>query len=290
MKVTKFAEEAKRLNVSINEIRNIYKRTLKEEKIHGIIIPNKDEIIRFNSSELEAFVDRLNNKHVSLEIIASELNFLTYQAFFLIDHLLKIGKLKGLLTADWIFISKFKIIELMIDELEKTGKINTVELSNKLMVNKESIELFLNELSKQIIEEVTPYGKIGFEDLANEVKLPTKLVLYLVKNLILERKIDGQIDKINNVLVINSQQTFDNNLRKDYEIKESVMDMRSRPSGGWYLMPLLFGFIGGLIGYLVVNNDDNDMAGNLFWLGVAVSFFEVLIIWGYWSWVMSLFR
>lgn len=288
MKVIKFTEEANRLNVSIYEIRNIYKRTLREEKIHGIIIPNKDEIIRFNPSELEIFVDSLKNKHVSLEIIASELNFLTYQAFFLIDYLLQIGKLRGILTTDWIFISKFKIIELMIDELERTGKINTVELSNKLKTNKESIDLFLNEISKQIMEEVTPYGKIDFEDLANEVKLPSKLVLYLVKNLILERKIDGQIDKVDNVLIINTTTSKSSSTEK-VEFRENQLLKRHR-SDWWYLVPIVFGLFGGIIGYVIFERDNPEAAGYLFWVGVISSLLSFLVLYLYWSWIISLFR
>lgn len=288
MKVIKFAEEANRLNVSIYEIRNIYKRTLREEKIHGIIIPNKDEIIRFNPSELETFVDSLKNKHVSLEIIASELNFLTYQAFFLIDYLLQIGKLRGILTTDWIFISKSKIIELMIDELERTGKISTVELSNKLKTNKESIDLFLNEISKQIIDEVTPYGKIDFEDLANEVKLPSKLVLYLVKNLILERKIDGQIDKVDNVLIINTTTSKSSSTEK-VEFRENQLLKRHR-SDWWYLVPIVFGLFGGIIGYVIFERDNPEAAGYLFWVGVISSLLSFLVLYLYWSWIISLFR
>lgn len=288
MKVIKFAEEANRLNVSIYEIRNIYKRTLREEKIHGIIIPNKDEIIRFNPSELEIFVDSLKNKHVSLEIIASELNFLTYQAFFLIDYLLQIGKLRGILTTDWIFISKSKIIELMIDELERTGKISTVELSNKLKTNKESIDLFLNEISKQIIDEVTPYGKIDFEDLANEVKLPSKLVLYLVKNLILERKIDGQIDKVDNVLIINTTTSKSSSTEK-VEFRENQLLKRHR-SDWWYLVPIVFGLFGGIIGYVIFERDNPEAAGYLFWVGVISSLLSFLVLYLYWSWIISLFR
>lgn len=288
MKVIKFAEEANRLNVSIYEIRNIYKRTLREEKIHGIILPNKDEIIRFNPSELEKFVDSLKNKHVSLEIIASELNFLTYQAFFLIDYLLQIGKLRGILTTDWIFISKSKIIELMIDELERTGKISTVELSNKLKTNKESIDLFLNEISKQIIDEVTPYGKIDFEDLANEVKLPSKLVLYLVKNLILERKIDGQIDKVDNVLIINTTTSKSSSTEK-VEFRENQLLKRHR-SDWWYLVPIVFGLFGGIIGYVIFERDNPEAAGYLFWVGVISSLLSFLVLYLYWSWIISLFR
>ena len=43
------------------------------------------------------------------------------------------------------------------------------------------------------------------------------------------------------------------------DAKESSED-KKKPSKAWYIVPILFGLIGGLVGYLVVKDDDRKMA------------------------------
>jgi len=61
----------------------------------------------------------------------------------------------------------------------------------------------------------------------------------------------------------------------------------SRPSGLWYLVPLLFGLIGGLIGYVGTKDRDENMAKNLLVFGMIWSFILFLILW---AWIASLMR
>lgn len=288
MQVINFRDEAEKIGIPIESVRMAYEKGVKEGKITGVFIPKKSEFIRFKPRELGTLVNNLKGRVVSLESIASELNLLTYQAVFLFDYLLKTGKLKGIVTNDWRFISKLKLIELMIDELEKTGKIDTLEISNKLMTNRESIDLFLDELSKQIIEEVTPYGQIKLEDLASEVKLPQKFTEYLVKNLVRERKIYGQIDKVNNILIINNSQIPFYSSTEKVEFREKPLPKKNR-SDWWCLVPIFFGLLGGIISYAIFEKDDPDTARNLFWLGFILSLLSGLVLWVYWSRIFSLF-
>jgi RNA polymerase subunit RPABC4/transcription elongation factor Spt4 len=58
-----------------------------------------------------------------------------------------------------------------------------------------------------------------------------------------------------------------------------------QPSSAWYLAPLLFAILGGIIGYLGVKDDDKDMANNMLILGMVMSFIYALIGW---AWVYSL--
>ena len=55
MNVIKFNDEAKRLNVSIEAVRTSFEKALSEEKIHGIIVPEEGEIIRFKLAECLRF-------------------------------------------------------------------------------------------------------------------------------------------------------------------------------------------------------------------------------------------
>lgn len=54
---------------------------------------------------------------------------------------------------------------------------------------------------------------------------------------------------------------------------------RIPPSLAWYLLPLFLGFIGGLIGYLGVGENDKTMAGNLLKTGTVVTVFIIFIYW-----------
>jgi hypothetical protein len=58
-----------------------------------------------------------------------------------------------------------------------------------------------------------------------------------------------------------------------------------KPSIAWYLAPLLFGIVGGLIGYVGVKDRDQGMASNLLIFGMIWSI--VLFLIG-WAWYTSL--
>lgn len=47
-------------------------------------------------------------------------------------------------------------------------------------------------------------------------------------------------------------------------------DAYSEPSKLWYLAPLFFGLIGGIVGYYEVKDKDRDMANNLFFLAFSL--------------------
>ena len=53
--------------------------------------------------------------------------------------------------------------------------------------------------------------------------------------------------------------------------------MRKKPSRLWYLVPILFGIIGGLIGYVVVKDEDRNMAKKLLIVGLIMTFLFVAI-------------
>jgi RNA polymerase subunit RPABC4/transcription elongation factor Spt4 len=52
-----------------------------------------------------------------------------------------------------------------------------------------------------------------------------------------------------------------------------------QPSLAWYLAPLLFGIVGGLIGYVGTKDRDQNMASNLLIFGIIWSFVLFLIGW-----------
>ena len=58
-----------------------------------------------------------------------------------------------------------------------------------------------------------------------------------------------------------------------------------KPETFWYVVPLLFGIIGSLIAYVAVKDEDRNMAHNLIWVGLVMTFFDVIILWILYSWL-----
>jgi hypothetical protein len=51
----------------------------------------------------------------------------------------------------------------------------------------------------------------------------------------------------------------------------------SSPSASWYLVPILFGLLGGIIMYAALRNEDEDMALRGLFLGVGITALCVLV-------------
>lgn len=64
----------------------------------------------------------------------------------------------------------------------------------------------------------------------------------------------------------------------------------SKPSILWFLVPLFFSIIGGLVGYVAVRDEDEGMATELLALGVFMFFAYLLIVWYVISHLLSPFR
>ena len=54
-------------------------------------------------------------------------------------------------------------------------------------------------------------------------------------------------------------------------------NIRARPSSAWYLVPIFFSILGGIIGYVAVKDEDKGMANDLLGVGI-VMFFLVLFV------------
>jgi len=52
--------------------------------------------------------------------------------------------------------------------------------------------------------------------------------------------------------------------------------IKNKPSRAWYLL-LMLGFVGGILGYLVLKNDDRKMARKMLIFGIVVQVLEIFI-------------
>lgn len=50
----------------------------------------------------------------------------------------------------------------------------------------------------------------------------------------------------------------------------------------WFLLPIFFHIIGGVIAYFVIRDDDPKLAKNCLWLGIIISIIEVGLTLAFW--------
>ncbi len=53
-----------------------------------------------------------------------------------------------------------------------------------------------------------------------------------------------------------------------------------KPSKLWYLVPIVFGLIGGLVSYIVIKDSDKEMARNMIIVGIVMAVVPFLLIFG----------
>jgi hypothetical protein len=66
--------------------------------------------------------------------------------------------------------------------------------------------------------------------------------------------------------------------REHYNKRKTSTTYVSSPSNVWYLVPLFLGFIGGLIGYVSVRDNDQEMANYLLITGIFTTILYIFIL------------
>jgi len=82
--------------------------------------------------------------------------------------------------------------------------------------------------------------------------------------------IEKDIDKLRKETITPSRPSY-----PTYEEEPTSLGYLSRYL--WYLVPLFFGLLGGIIAYLIVKEDDEKMAMNLLLEGIAITFLFVYL-------------
>ncbi len=66
-------------------------------------------------------------------------------------------------------------------------------------------------------------------------------------------------------------------------VSHVIEPTKNRPTRAWYLMPIFFSILGGIIGYFAVRNDDRKFANRLFIVGIVlflVGFIGTMLFFG----------
>jgi len=271
IKCVKFKEEADRLNVPVRFIIKAFEKSLNEEKIYGIIDAESKEFIHFSPQEIENLAKKLlETKRIPVKELANELNLTMDQMHLVIDKLLS-EKIKGLYTQDGTLISNSLVINLAIEVSKKTGKLDVYEVSQRLSV---PVEKVVEVLSDHVINTVAPYKRIRLVDLSRETGLPEDFLLPLLKRLISKGKLSGSIDMIYRTFT--REIPYKERVETHPPLFEEVK--RAKPSALWFLVPLFFGIIGGLIAYVAVKDEDREMAKTLLHASIIWSVIVFFII------------
>lgn len=94
-------------------------------------------------------------------------------------------------------------------------------------------------------------------------------------------------DKLKSLESMKSKNDFSTFSNSSLNQPTSVLAITEKHTSAWYLAPIFFGIIGGLIGYVVVKDDDKDFANNLLGIGVIAAVLGFIAIWGLYSWIIS---
>ena len=303
MKVIKLTEEAEKLNVPLEFVNQAFSKALREGKIYGLEAPEEAEIIQFKPDEIEVLVVKLESARVTPKTLETDLNLTAKQVLLVLNYLLREKKVKGVLTHDGEFLSDQILKGQVLKAIEKKRKADTHDIANQLSVSEHEVGKVIEKVSSQILVALAPYAQIKIEDLSVEVGISKEALLPLLKRIILDGRVSARLDMVNETLVIDKhknglEQPLISNKYRDSEDKPllsrnetktpvSYSPSFNKPSNAWYLAPLLFGLIGGLIGYIAVKDDDGDMAGNLLILGIIITIVGGLLAWAYSSWIFS---
>jgi len=70
--------------------------------------------------------------------------------------------------------------------------------------------------------------------------------------------------------------------------EESARVVFAEPSAWWWLVPFLFGILGGIVGYIGVKDRDAYMASKLLWFGIIWTVIDVIVYYAILSYYFSI--
>jgi len=289
VRVVKLKELADKLNVSPDIVLQTIQKLLDENEITGVIdrlIHWDRSFIHYTSEDVDNLLELLDSNCISIDELAKRLDLRTHQVRLIIDKLQKENRIKGLISSDDMFISD-KVIDTLKAHLSEKNEVNINNLSNKLGIPKMTLILLIRTLlSENRVKGILQEDIFISETLIENKKKDYERTIERLTLLFSKGEINEESYKV-------SIQSLEKELGKFEEIKKMETgiggrQMRmereinigkvSKPSSAWYLVPLFLGLIGGLIGYLVVKDQDKDMAEAILWLGFGLTIISIIAL------------
>jgi hypothetical protein len=146
----------------------------------------------------------------------------------------------------------------------------------------------LEELQRELMQAYEKKGQ-GLAEFSSEIKSLMDIGMSRERALVqlaLENKIEIEdIKELEKRGLSKEEATreFCGKLKRTQELQSaytsSEVAIRVKPSDAWYLMPILLGFLGGIVAYVYVRDDDLEMAKNLFFVGIIPTFIYIILGW-----------
>lgn len=151
--------------------------------------------------------------------------------------------------------------------------------------NQETCEISCNYLgteNKQEPRKISRVTRIDHE-ITKYKKSIEKLSVFFAEGKISEesylRSVRSLESKINDLKQLKKSPEALDSYQHPSLLNDDEYDLVGKPSTAWYLVPFLFGLIGGIIGYVGTKDRDEDMAFGLLVFGIIWSFIMLVIGW-----------
>ena len=145
------------------------------------------------------------------------------------------------------------------------------EIYSKLLIKyRETHQDSIDGLSNRL-NQLTNIGKT-WEEAVLQYALELGIELPEIKTLIESGK-----SKEEAIHIVSRDLEAERQIRDIYRPSKtsSVQKYEPSPSLWWYLVPLFFGLLGGIVGYVGVKNEDKGMANNLLNLGIIMTVIDI---------------
>jgi len=190
-----------------------------------------------------------------------------------------------------------KVKELIEKGITRKEAILEVSKNMKFQVSVEEVKEWLKELKKKEPRTVKEVAKRKMEQQIKDYeKSIERLTNIFSKGEISEesykiaiKKIERNIDELRSGKEVSVIEERKETIVKPETFHPSYERRYTEPTKLWYLVPLFFGIIGGLIGYVAVKDEDEDMALGLLVFGILMFFVDMFVVWLYYTWLLSLF-
>lgn len=190
-----------------------------------------------------------------------------------------------------------KVKELIEKGRTREKAILEVSKNMKFLVSEEEVEKWLKELRKKKprIEEEVSKQKME-QQIKDYKKSIERLTTLFSKGEIGEesykiaiKRIERNINELRSGKEVSVVEERKETIVKPETFHPSYTRKYTQPTKLWYLVPLFFGIIGGLIGYVAVKDEDEEMATNLLMFGIFMFFVNIFAIWLFYNWLSSLY-